>query len=53
MYFTKYVHFNGLKFSGTLVVFFHLRILGFKNENNFFLKEIRDLSVIFSELKYR
>ena len=38
--FRKYVQFNGLKLSGALVVFFHMRILGFKKEKKNFFKEI-------------
>ena len=51
--FPKYVHFNGLKLRCALLVFFHLRLLGFKNEKKKILEGNKCFSVIFVELKYR
>ena len=35
----KYLHFNGLKLSGALVVFYHFQIFGLKNTKIIFLRK--------------
>ena len=50
----KYVHFNGLKLSGTLEKFcITSQFSGSKNAKIIFLKKIRVLSASFFELKLR
>ena len=51
--FAKYVHFNRLKLSGALKVFYFFTIFGLKNAKIKFLKKMGVLSAFIFELKYR